>query len=134
VQNAAEAISLGAEGYLLKSVQPRYLAEAIRIVYDGGTLVSMDTARLLMSSGHESVPPAAVVSEPPRIPGPGYALTDKEIEIVQCLADGLKYKDIAQKLHFSESTIKNYVSIIYSKLNVDNRMQAVKKAQEKLLL
>ncbi|NRF94542.1 response regulator transcription factor [Paenibacillus frigoriresistens] len=46
------------------------------------------------------------------------------MEIVRYLSDGLKYKEIAQRMHFSESTIKNYVSIIYSKLNVDNRTQA----------
>jgi DNA-binding NarL/FixJ family response regulator len=132
IRSAAEAISLGAEGYLLKSVQPKHLAEAIRIVHSGGTLVSMETAKQLVENRKEE-PSVSVQGVPAEQADEDvHSLTDKEIEIVQCLAEGMKYKDIAGKLHFSESTIKNYVSIIYSKLNVENRTQAVRKMQKKM--
>ncbi|WEK54400.1 MAG: hybrid sensor histidine kinase/response regulator transcription factor [Candidatus Cohnella colombiensis] len=146
VHHAAEAISLGAEGFLLKSIQPRYLAEGIRIVSNGGTLISMETAKLLVEDRNEQSRPDRSVLDQGNDKDTDenrtslarenrmFSLNDKEIEIVRYLSEGLKYKDIAQKLHFSESTIKNYVSIIYSKLNVDNRMQAVKKVQEEMLL
>jgi DNA-binding NarL/FixJ family response regulator len=54
-------------------------------------------------------------------------LSDREIEILRYLAEGLKYKDIAVKMHYSEGTVKNYISVIYTKLSVENRMQAVKR-------
>jgi len=145
-QNAAEAISLGAEGYLLKSIQPRYLAEAIRIVKNGGTLITMDTAKLLVEDRIEEPLPVRKPSDEGSDDDsdynrtnlerghPLFSLTDKEVEIVQFLAEGMKYKDIAKVLHFSEGTIKNYVSNIYSKLNVENRMQAVRKAQDSKLI
>ncbi|NOV02285.1 DUF4077 domain-containing protein [Paenibacillus planticolens] len=130
---AAEAISLGAEGYLLKSVQPKHLAEAIRIVNSGGSLISMETARLLADTRKEQ---RQTLQDAPKHELQGtnglHGLTEKELEIVRYLSDGMKYKEIAQKMHFSESTIKNYVSIIYSKLNVENRTQAVNKVQNLL--
>lgn len=61
-------------------------------------------------------------------------MTDKEVKILDLLSEGLKYKEIAETLNFSESTIKNYVSLIYSKLEVQNRMQAVKKAKEHFII
>ncbi|NRF94229.1 response regulator transcription factor [Paenibacillus frigoriresistens] len=128
--HAAEAISLGAEGYLLKSVQPKHLAEAIRIVNSGGSLITMEAAKQLVDTRQENCPSLHVSpKEEQEEIVPMFGLTEKEVEIVRYLSDGLKYKEIAQKIHFSESTIKNYVSIIYSKLNVDNRTQAVNKVQ-----
>jgi DNA-binding NarL/FixJ family response regulator/two-component sensor histidine kinase len=127
---ASEAISLGAEGFLLKSIKPLHLAEAIRIVNSGGSLISMETAKLLADTDHRS-PALRSSTKEERMEGsnPLYGLNEKEMEIIRYLSDGLKYKEIAQRMHFSESTIKNYVSIIYSKLNVDNRTQAVNKVQ-----
>ncbi|WP_411835339.1 response regulator transcription factor [Paenibacillus barengoltzii] len=46
------------------------------------------------------------------------------------LSKGLTYKEIATQMHYSEGTVKNYVSVVYSKMNVKNRMQAVNKYQE----
>lgn len=58
------------------------------------------------------------------------SLTERELEMLRYLSQGLTYKEIASAMHYSEGTVKNYVSIIYSKLNVKNRMQAVNKYQE----
>jgi DNA-binding NarL/FixJ family response regulator/signal transduction histidine kinase len=140
VKTAAEAISYGAEGYLLKSVQPKHLAETIRIVYAGGTLISMETAKLLVDERITAVqamdPVDLQASEMPdekavKLYDPSSDnLNDREIEILRYLAEGFKYKEIAARMHYSEGTVKNYVSLIYTKLSVENRMQAVKKAQE----
>ncbi|MFC5527896.1 DUF4077 domain-containing protein [Cohnella yongneupensis] len=140
VENAAEAISYGAEGYLLKSVQPKHLAETMRIVYAGGTLISMETAKLLVNERKTAVPTMdsvhlQAIEVPSEITDKHYDastdnLSDREIEILRYLAEGLKYKEIATRMHYSEGTVKNYVSVIYTKLSVENRMQAVKKAQE----
>lgn len=139
IGQAAEAISYGADGYLLKSVQPKHLAAAIRMVNAGGSLVSMETAHLLLKHQQEAQDmllkaPHNKLQEDVKEADSSKVLSgnlnDKEIEILNYLADGLKYKEIAQKMNYSEGTVKNYVSTIYSKLSVENRMQAVKKAQE----
>ena len=130
---ASEAILLGAEGFLLKSIKPLHLAEAIRIVNNGGSLISMETAKLLADNDHRSrILQSTTKVKQQEENSPLYGLNEKEMEIIQYLSDGLKYKEIAQRMHFSESTIKNYVSIIYSKLNVENRTQAVNKVQSSL--
>ncbi|MGZ4111634.1 MAG: DUF4077 domain-containing protein [Tumebacillaceae bacterium] len=136
IENAALAISLGAEGYLMKSVQPKYLAETIRIVHAGGTLISMETAKLLVEERAATHQAAPTVHDEGHMPSDELrgTLSPKEIEILTYMADGLKYKEIAQRMNYSEGTVKNYVSILYSKLSVENRMQAVKKAHEANLI
>jgi DNA-binding NarL/FixJ family response regulator len=59
-----------------------------------------------------------------------YDLTEREMQVLECLSNGDKYRDIAQKLYLSEGTVRNYVSSLYSKLEVNNRIQAMKKAQK----
>lgn len=58
-------------------------------------------------------------------------LTSREIEIVQLLADGKTTKSIAEELHLSDGTIRNYVSIVLEKLGASNRIEAIKKALDK---
>ncbi|WP_173191511.1 response regulator transcription factor [Paenibacillus alginolyticus] len=90
----------------------------------------METAKLLADTDHRSPTLRSSTKEERREgSSPLYGLNGKEMEIVRYLSGGLKYKEITQRMHFSESTIKNYVSIIYSKLNVDNRTQAVNRVQ-----
>ncbi|MGE5701882.1 MAG: response regulator transcription factor, partial [Clostridia bacterium] len=58
-----------------------------------------------------------------------FDLTERELEVLLCLAEGLTYKRIAEKLFLAEGTIRNYVSQIYAKLDVSNRQQAVNKGK-----
>ncbi|WP_274365641.1 helix-turn-helix transcriptional regulator [Paenibacillus thermotolerans] len=139
VDHASQAIMYGAEAYLLKSVHPKHLSETIRIVHAGGTLIPLETARMLLEGrqaaaaqageahAENNVPPPA--SQPLVLSG-AEKLSEREMEILHYLSEGFKYREIAEKMHYSEGTVKNYVSAIYSKLNVENRLQAIRKVQQ----
>ncbi|WP_373233537.1 response regulator [Cohnella sp.] len=121
VSLASEALRIGAKGYLLKSIHPKELAATIRLIYGGGTMISQDVAHQLFQhlSGDKA-------------PNP-YELTEREIDVLRCLTEGLRNKEIAQKLHLSEGTIRNYISFIYLKLQVNSREEAVEKARVECL-
>jgi DNA-binding NarL/FixJ family response regulator len=63
-----------------------------------------------------------------------YGLSDREQQVLQCISDGLNNKEIAEKLYLSEGTVKNYISSIYSKLDVRDRIQASRKAHDEGML
>lgn len=124
---AKEAIKLDIHSFLDKTFLLSSLVHIIRTVHNGNTFLTLEAARKIAGQPAERNDDETIdrLSD-----SPSFGLTDKEITILQYLSDGYKYKEIAEKLHFSESTIKNYISIIYSKLEVENRMKAVKKAKE----
>lgn len=98
-------------GYLLKDTPSETLAESIRQIMDGKRIYSPE----LIDIAFENENP----------------LSSREIEIVQLLADGKTTKSIAEELHLSNGTIRNYVSIVLDKLNVTNRIEAIRKALDK---
>lgn len=118
-----EALDTGAEGYLLKAIHPRDLAAGIRMVNRGGTLISQNMARMLASQLKHN--------DPKNIK---HGLSDRERQVLECLSQGLSNRETAEKLFLSEGTVKNYISSIYSKLEVRDRLQAVKKARDEGLL
>lgn len=120
--SVSEALKAGAEGYVLKSAPPKELVAAIRLVNSGGTMLSQGVANRLFNE---------YGSIPKKYP---YELTRREIEVLGALKEGLRYKDISQKLFLSEGTVRNYASSIYMKLKVSGRSEAVKKADEEALL
>lgn len=112
-----EALQAGAKAYLLKDTPSRQLLEVIRSVHDGTTMMDPEmTTRLL----NEYRRMAVEEQEASRF----RRLNDQEIEIVKLLADGASNKEIAETLVLSERTIKNYVSMIYQKIQVNNRTEA----------
>ena len=117
-------IRLGAKGYLLKDVSLTTLTEAIRLVAQGGTMISpLVTERLLR--GLKSAPLAT---------SQDYAeaqLTQRETEILRLMTGGYSNREIASALWLSEGTVKNHVSNILGKLGVRDRTRAVLKAIEK---
>lgn len=115
---AARALKIGAEGYLLKSTHPKELAATIRLIYSGGTMISQAIAQDLFQHEVDWHTETALKT---------YGLTERENDILHCLMDGLRNKQIAQKLFLSEGTIRNYISSIYLKLQVSNREEAVTK-------
>lgn len=119
---AAEALRIGAEGYMLKSIHPKELAATIRLIFSGGTMISQDIAHQLFQHKIGD----KVQNR--------YELTEREIEVLGCLTEGLRNKEIAQKLHLSEGTIRNYISSIYLKLQVHSREEAVEKARIECLI
>ncbi|MCZ8542467.1 response regulator transcription factor [Psychrobacillus psychrodurans] len=120
VEYVLTALSHGAEGYLLKAIHPRDLAAGIRVVHAGGTLITQEMASKMIKSMNNN---SSTKSNE-------YGLSTREIEVLHKLALGLRNQDIAEALFLSEGTIKNYISTIYSKLNVSGRREAARKARD----
>jgi two-component system NarL family response regulator len=123
-----EAVKNGASGYLLKDASIDEVAQAVRVVADGQSLISPSMATKLLEEFKQ-------ISSPGRrndlmVP----RLTDRELEVLRLVARGLSNRDIAKKLFISENTVKNHVRNILDKLQLHSRMEAVMYAlREKLL-
>ncbi|MDD3927228.1 MAG: response regulator transcription factor [bacterium] len=113
-----EAIKAGASGYILKDIVAERLVEAVRMASVGEALVEPSIAsKLLEEFSHISnYREASEVFD---------ELTAREIEILQAIADGHGNKDVASSLFISEKTVKNHLSNIFRKLQVNDRTQAV---------
>jgi DNA-binding NarL/FixJ family response regulator len=121
-----DALAAGAEGYVLKAIHPKDLAAGIRLVHHGGTLITQEIAKQLITQWITTS--EKVIEE--KSNHKDFGLTEREIEIVEELSKGLTNREIARKLFLTEGTVKNYISNIYSKLEVTGRHKAVFKAKE----
>ncbi len=113
-----EALKAGASGYLLKNTGLVQLIESLKELYNGGSPMSANIARKLVTlfrTGHK---------EPTSLE----ILSNRENEILQLLAKGLLYKEIADQLAISVSTVRQHIHHIYEKLHVQNRTEAINKA------
>ncbi len=113
-----EALKAGASGYLLKNTGLSQLAEALKELYNGGSPMSANIARKLVSFFRSTE------KETERLE----SLSDRENEILQLLAKGLLYKEIAAQLSISVATVRQHIHHIYEKLHVQNRTEAINKA------
>jgi len=132
VTHVLNALNAGAEGYILKAVDPEFLVQGIKMVYHGGSLIPQQLAKevfgqIQLNNNSHSDPDVDSANHP-------YDLNHQEIKVLKCLTKGLSNKDISAKLFLSMGTVKNYVSTIYSKLNVKNRSSAIIKAMEESLI
>jgi two-component system NarL family response regulator len=124
-----EAIKAGATGYLLKEISIEEVADAVRAVMQGQTLISPSMASKLIMEFNNL---AKRADEKQQVPAP--RLTDRELEVLKLVAKGLTNRDIADALYISENTVKNHVRNILEKLHLHSRMEAVIYAvKEKLL-
>ncbi|GAB6434337.1 MULTISPECIES: helix-turn-helix transcriptional regulator [Bacillus] len=123
-ERAKEIIRNGADGYLLKSIDSRELAESIRLVYRGGTMITHDLFHRMWEENEET---GLFESQSD---GKEYGLTKRELEILELLSQGSRYKTIASTLYLSNGTVRNYASNLYEKLGVKNREDAVQKAKD----
>jgi DNA-binding NarL/FixJ family response regulator len=121
-----DALAAGAEGYLLKAIHPKDLAAGIRLVHHGGTLITQEIAKQLIT---QWIRPTEQVKEE-KSKQNSFGLTEREVEVLEELSNGLTNREIARKLYLTEGTVKNYISNIYSKLEVTGRHKAVFKAKE----
>ena len=112
VFNALEA---GAHGYILKSIQPAKLLEAITDLRNGGSPMSNEIARKVVMAFNKNDNPELSVLSP------------REKEILELLVQGLLYKEIATRLKISIETVKRHCFNIYQKLHVSNRSEAIGK-------
>ena len=115
-----DAIRFGADGYLLKDLRPEQLYELIRAVMRDETALSPAIAGRLMREFRERPNGSRVVTAEPS----GPALTHREIQIMQLVADGLSNKEIGVHLSITEGTVKNHVHNALEKLHLSNRVQA----------
>ncbi len=124
-QSVFEGLRAGALGYLLKDVSGSELAEAIRTVAGGGALIEPSVTRKVLAEFTRLAPAGSSSIE--RLPDP---LSEREIEVLNLLAQGATNRQIAAQLFLAEGTVKNYVSTILDKLGVDDRTQAALRARE----
>jgi len=113
-----EALKAGASGYLLKNTGLVQMIEALNELHNGGSPMSTTIARKLVT----------VFREQEKNLTPVEALSNRENEILQLLSKGLLYKEIAEQLSISTSTVRQHIHNIYEKLHVQNRTEAINKA------
>ena len=124
-----DAIKAGANGYLLKEISIEEVATAIRTVVSGQSLISPSMASKLLS---EFTNLAKKADERQAAPMP--RLTERELEVLKLVAQGMSNREIAGELFISENTVKNHVRNVLEKLHLHSRMEAVVYAvREKLL-
>ncbi|HEX6849625.1 MAG TPA: response regulator transcription factor [Chitinophagaceae bacterium] len=113
-----EALKAGASGYLLKNTGLLQIAESVKELHDGGSPMSANIARKMVNLFRDT---------DKKTPFPDI-LSAREKEILQLLAKGLLYKEIAEQLHITTGTVRIHIHKIYEKLHVQNRTEAINKA------
>jgi two-component system NarL family response regulator len=122
-----EAVKAGATGYLLKEISIEEVANAIRAVVTGQSLISPSMASKLLSEFNNLAKQAQQKVIVPK-------LTDRELQVLKLVAQGMSNREVAEDLFISENTVKNHVRNILEKLHLHSRMEAVVYAvREKLL-
>lgn len=120
-----EGLRAGAHGFLLKDISSDEMAEAIRTVASGGGLIQPSITRRVVAEfsrlASEDSKDHVELADP---------LTERELEVLQLMAQGFSNQEIAEKLFISRGTVKNHVSNLLGKLDVRDRTQAVIKAQD----
>lgn len=112
------AIAEGASGYLLKSASLNTLQDGIRTVAEGGSILDTGVARFLLQT----------LKRQPEETAEENTLTERELEILLLISEGLAKKEVADRLSISTKTVANHAAHIYEKLNVPNAPAAVDKA------
>ena len=119
-----EGLRAGALGYLLKDVSGEELAQAVRTVAGGGALIEPSVARKVLAEFSRLPHP-----QPPE-PASTEDYSEREIQILRLLSQGLTNRQISERLFLAEGTVKNYVTAIFHKLGVEDRTQAALKAHD----
>ncbi|WP_293873473.1 response regulator transcription factor [Flavobacterium sp.] len=111
------ALKAGAMGYITKTTQPSKILDAIVEVYHGGSPMSSHIARKVVNFFHREF----------KINSELQKLSEREKEILNLLSEGLRYKEIADKLFLSTETVRTHIRNIYEKLQVNSRTEALNK-------
>ena len=118
-ENIFKALAAGANGYMLKRTPTKDLIEAIREMQRGGSPMTTHIARLVVQSFQKTKAPSSG--------GDLSDLSEREQQVLDLLAQGLIYKEIAKKLNIGYETVHTYIRRIYEKLQVRTRTEAVAK-------
>lgn len=113
-----DAMRYGASGYVLKDALPEEIKRAIHIAFEGGTYMNPNAATKLVDRFAKAMT-SEVYSDSDGLKG----LTEREKEILKCVAEGLSNAEIGQSLFLTEGTVKNHISKILIKLNLRDRTQ-----------
>jgi DNA-binding NarL/FixJ family response regulator len=116
-QRTYDSLAAGATGYLLKNATPEKLKDAIRDIHNGGSPMSSEIARLVVTSFKKQTKHNELLA----------SFSAREQEVLILLSKGFQYKEIADKLFLSVETIRSYIRDIYEKLQVHSRTDAVNK-------
>jgi DNA-binding NarL/FixJ family response regulator len=119
------SICSGAEGYILKNTPPSQILEAIREIHEGGAPMTPSIASKVLAMFKAGTSFSSDET---------YNLTDREMEILKLLVDGMSYKMIAEKCFVSIDTVSSHVKNIYRKLQVHSKSAAVAKAIKKKIV
>ena len=114
-----EALSAGANGYVLKDTKPEELIEAIKELVDGGAPMSSKIARRVVNSFQQK--------DTGKKENLLECLSSREFELLELLVKGMLYKEIAAHLNIAQETVRKHVYNIYKKLHVNNRVEAYHK-------
>jgi len=117
-QDLFEAIKNGAEGYMLKKLEPGDLFEMLRGIRQGEAPISRLMASKILREFARQAP------RPTERAGPESVLSEREREVLQLVTDGLTNREIATALYITENTVKNHLRNILAKLHLENRVQA----------
>ena len=126
----SHALHSGATGYVLKNIQPEELVTSIKAVHSGNLLVSSSVGfRLIHQMGGESDEGSQSAEVKARTEALGKMfpfLRKREAEVLRLIEEGYDNKEIADTLFIAEQTVKNYISSIYTKIGVQDRMHAIR--------
>jgi DNA-binding NarL/FixJ family response regulator len=117
-QYVLRALRAGAAGFLVKSTPPQDLIGLVQVAAEGHTVLSPTAARRLVAASADS---QAARDRARKLVG---SLTEREVQVLACLGEGLSNAQIAARLYLSEATVKGYVSRMLDKLGCANRTQA----------
>jgi len=112
-----EAINAGASGYILKESSPDEIRSAVKDLFMGGAPMSPYIARKIIT----------LFQQPRQTDINVYGLSERELDVLKLLSQGLLYKEIAEKLFIADNTVKNHLKSIYKKLHVQNKIEAINK-------
>jgi len=118
-EKAVRAVRLGARGIVFKDADANLLVKSIRKVHEGEVWIDNP----ILSQALETL-----VSKPAQPPLPGERrnrLSNREMEVVRCVAMGMRNKEVADKLGVSEATVKNHLTSVYAKLGVSDRLELI---------
>lgn len=118
-----EAFKAGALGYLLKDEKPEFILKTILDVMNGGSQMSPGIARKAIHFFSSATEP------PPATPQEKGTLTDRELEVLRLVAEGVTYPEIAERLSVATSTIKKHMAHIFQKLHVNNKTMALRESR-----
>lgn len=120
-ENVFNALCAGATGYLLKSAEPEQIVRSIHEIHGGGSPMSLHIARMVVNSVPRKKSNEHLLE----------SLTKREREVLDQLAGGYRYKEIAERLGLSIDTVRSYIRDIYTKLQVQSRTDALNKVFER---